>query len=162
MDGARRRCTSGTGRSPLVVHAAGSGLTALSPSVVVLFLGWSVLEGLGDALIMPTVTALVAGNFTGQQRARAYGLIAASAAVAVAAGPIIGGFVTANFSWRWVFAAEVLIAFGILIGSGRIPGPTHPVPGVQRPVLYRPAVLVDRARPRRVRHGHPDAAAVAG
>ena len=77
------------------------GIDRASPSVVVLFLGWSVLEGLGDALIMPTVTALVAGNFTGQQRARAYGLIAASAAVAVAAGPIIGGFVTANFSWRW-------------------------------------------------------------
>jgi MFS family permease len=108
-------------RIGLVVYAAGSGLTAISPNVVVLFLGWSVLEGLGAALIMPTVTALVAGNFSGQQRARAYGLIAASAAVAVAAGPIIGGFVTANFSWRWVFAAEVLIAAGLLIGTARIP-----------------------------------------
>ena len=108
-------------RIGLVVYAAGSGLTAISPNVVVLFLGWSVLEGLGAALIMPTVTALVAGNFTGQQRARAYGLIAASAAVAVAAGPIIGGFVTANFSWRWVFAAEVVIASGLLLGSARIP-----------------------------------------
>jgi MFS family permease len=108
-------------RIGLVVYAAGSGLTALSPNVVVLFLGWSVLEGLGAALIMPTVTALVAGNFTGQQRARAYGLIAASAAVAVAAGPIIGGFVTANFSWRWVFAAEVVIAGGLLLGTARIP-----------------------------------------
>jgi MFS family permease len=108
-------------RMGLVIYGIGSGLTALSPNVVVLFLGWSVLEGLGAALIMPTVTALVAGNFTGQQRARAYGLIAASAAVAVAAGPIIGGFVTANFSWRWVFAAEVVIAGGLLIGSARIP-----------------------------------------
>jgi MFS family permease len=108
-------------RIGLVVYAAGSGLTAISPNVVVLFLGWSVLEGLGAALIMPTVTALVAGNFSGQQRARAYGLIAASAAVAVAAGPIIGGFVTANFSWRWVFAAEVLIAAGLLVGTARIP-----------------------------------------
>jgi MFS family permease len=111
-------------RIGLVVYAAGSGLTAISPNVVVLFLGWSVLEGLGAALIMPTVTALVAGNFTGQQRARAYGLIAASAAVAVAAGPIIGGFVTANFSWRWVFAAEVVIAGGLLLGSARIPDVT--------------------------------------
>ncbi|HET6752919.1 MAG TPA: hypothetical protein VFH23_03080 [Jiangellaceae bacterium] len=48
-----------------MVYAAGSGLAAISPNVVVLFLGWSVLEGLGAALIMPTVTALVAGNFTG-------------------------------------------------------------------------------------------------
>jgi EmrB/QacA subfamily drug resistance transporter len=108
-------------RTGLLIYAAGSGLTALAPNVVVLFLGWSLLEGLGAALIMPTVTALVAGNFTGQQRARAYGVIAASAAVAIAAGPIIGGFVTASFSWRWVFAAEVPIAFGILIGSARVP-----------------------------------------
>jgi EmrB/QacA subfamily drug resistance transporter len=108
-------------RIGLVVYGIGSGLTALAPNVVVLFLGWSVLEGLGAGLIMPTVTALVAGNFTGQRRARAYGLIAASAAVAVAAGPIIGGFVTANVSWRWVFAAEVLIAIAILIGAARIP-----------------------------------------
>ena len=108
-------------RLGLVVYAAGSGLTALSPNVIVLFIGWSVLEGLGAALIMPTVTSLIAGNFSGPQRARAYGLIAASAAAAVAAGPIIGGFVTANFSWRWVFAAEVLIAAVILIGSTRVP-----------------------------------------
>lgn len=85
-----------------------------------LLLGWSVLEGLGAALIMPTVTALIAGNFSGDQRARAYGLIAASAAVAVAAGPIIGGFVTANFSWRWVFAAEVLVALAIRARSASI------------------------------------------
>jgi MFS family permease len=80
----------------------------------------SVLEGLGAALIMPTVVALVAGNFTGRRRAFAYGVIAAAAAAAIAAGPIIGGFVTAEFSWRWVFAAEVPIAAVLLIGSASI------------------------------------------
>ena len=69
---------------------------------------------------MPAVTALVAGNFTGQQRARASGVIAASAAVAVAAGPVVGGFVTANLSWRWVFAAEVLVAGAVLGGSAAV------------------------------------------
>ena len=69
-----------------------------------LLLGWSVLEGLGACLIMPTVIALIAGNFTGRARAGAYGTIAAAAAVAVGLGPIIGGFVTAYYSWRWVFA----------------------------------------------------------
>jgi MFS family permease len=107
-------------RIGLVVYAAGSLLTALSPTVGVLLIGWSLLEGLGAALIMPTVVALVAGNFTGRRRAFAYGVIAASAAVAIAAGPIIGGFVTAEFSWRWVFAAEVPIAAAILIGSKAI------------------------------------------
>lgn len=108
-------------RIGLLVYAAGSGLTAVAPNVGVLLLGWSVLEGLGAALIMPTVVALVAGNYEGKERAAAYGTIAAAAAVAVAAGPIIGGFATANLSWRWVFVAEVLIAFAIIAMSGRIP-----------------------------------------
>jgi MFS family permease len=108
-------------RIGLVVYACGSGLTAVSPNVAVLLLGWSILEGLGAALIMPTLIALVAGNFVGRQRAVAYSMLAAAAAIAIAAGPIIGGFVTAYFSWRWVFAAEVLIAGGILVASKVIP-----------------------------------------
>jgi len=107
-------------RVGLVVYACGSVLTAVAPNIVVLLLGWSVLEGLGAALIMPTIVALVAGNFVGRQRAVAYSVLAAAVAAAVAAGPIIGGFVTAYFSWRWVFAAEVVIAGAILVGSRAI------------------------------------------
>ncbi len=105
-------------RIGLVVYALGSAVTAIAPNVIVLAIGWSLLEGLGAALIMPTVTALVAGNFTGRARAGAYGTIAAAAAVAIAVGPIVGGFVTAYASWRWVFAAEVVIAAAIFAGSG--------------------------------------------
>lgn len=108
-------------RIGLLIYATGSGITAIAPNVFVLLIGWSVLEGLGAALIMPTVVALIAGNFTGRARASAYATIAAAAAVAVAAGPIIGGFVTSSFSWRWVFVAEVFIAFGIMLLSGKIP-----------------------------------------
>lgn len=107
-------------RLGLVIYALGSGLTALAPNVIVLTIGWSVLEGIGAALIMPTVTALIAGNFTGRARAAAYGTIAAAAAVAIAVGPIVGGFVTAYASWRWVFAAEVVIAAGLFIGTRAI------------------------------------------
>ena len=107
-------------RLGLVIYALGSGLTAIAPNVVVLTIGWSVLEGIGAALIMPTITALIAGNFTGRARAAAYGTIAAAAAVAIAAGPIVGGFVTAYASWRWVFAAEVVIAAGLFIGTRAI------------------------------------------
>lgn len=118
-------------RIGLVVYAVGSGVTAIAPNVGVLLLGWSVLEGLGAVLIMPTVTALIAGNFTGRARAGAYGTIAAAAAAAIALGPIIGGFVTAYYSWRWVFAAEVVIALGILVAS-RIIGDA---PSDERPRL---------------------------
>jgi EmrB/QacA subfamily drug resistance transporter len=118
-------------RVGLVVYGCGSALTAVSPNVVVLLIGWSILEGLGAALIMPTLVALVAGNFTGRARAVAYATLAAAAAVAVAAGPIIGGFVTAYASWRWVFAAEVVIAGGILLGTRIIAD----VPAEEKPQL---------------------------
>ncbi len=99
----------------LVVYACGSLTTALAPNLTVLIIGWSGLEGLGAALIMPAIVALVAGNFPQERRATAYGLIAAAGAVAVAAGPLIGGAVTTFASWRWVFVGEVVIVGVILV-----------------------------------------------
>jgi MFS family permease len=103
-----------------IVYGAGSLITALAPNVVVLYLGWSVLEGLGAALMMPAIVALVATNFPAADRPRAYGLIAAAAAIAVAAGPLIGGFAATYFSWRYVFAGEVVIVAIILLVGRRI------------------------------------------
>ncbi|GAA4408501.1 MFS transporter [Fodinibacter luteus] len=103
-----------------VIYGAGSLTTALAPNLAVLMLGWSLLEGIGAALIMPAIVALVATNFERSERPRAYGLVAASGAVAVAAGPLIGGFMTTYASWRWVFAGEVVIVIGILAMTGRI------------------------------------------
>jgi len=98
----------------LVIYACGSLTTALSPNLTVLIIGWSFLEGIGAALIMPAIVALVAGNFPPVRRPAAYGMIAAAGAMAVAAGPLIGGAVTTYFSWRWVFAGEVVIVIAIL------------------------------------------------
>jgi len=98
----------------LVVYACGSLVTALAPNLTVLIIGWSLLEGLGAALIMPAIVALVAGNVAREGRASAYGLIAAAGAIAVAAGPLIGGAVTTFASWRWVFVGEVVIVIVIL------------------------------------------------
>jgi MFS family permease len=97
-----------------VIYGVGSFTTALAPNLVVLLLGWSVLEGLGAALIMPAVVALVASNFARAERPRAYGLVAAAAAIAVAVGPLIGGILTSYASWRWVFAGEVIVVLVIL------------------------------------------------
>ena len=85
-----------------------------------LLLGWSLLEGIGAALIMPAIVALVAGNFPPEGRPRAYGLVGASAAIAIAVGPLIGGLATTYASWRWVFAGEVLVGAGILLFSRRV------------------------------------------
>src|SRR5437773_8655071 len=97
-----------------VIYGCGSLTTSLSPSLGVLMLGWSLLEGIGAALILPAIVALVASNFGRRERPRAYGLIASAAAIAIAVGPIIGGLFTSYLSWRYVFAGEVLIVIAIL------------------------------------------------
>lgn len=104
----------------LVIYACGSLTTAIAPNLPVLLLGWSFLEGVGAALIMPAIVALVAGNFAVERRPAAYGLVAAAAAVAVAVGPLLGGFCTTYFSWRWVFVGEVVVAAAILLFSRRM------------------------------------------
>jgi MFS family permease len=103
-----------------VIYGAGSLTTSLAPNLGILLLGWSCLEGLGAALILPAIVALVATNFPTAERPRAYGLVAAAAAVAVAVGPIVGGFFTTYLSWRYVFAGEVLVVIAILLLSRRI------------------------------------------
>ena len=99
----------------LIIYAAGSLTTALAPNLGVLLLGWSLLEGIGAALIMPAIVSLVAANFPPERRAGAYGLVAAAGAMAVAAGPLIGGAVTTFASWRYVFVGEVVIVLAILL-----------------------------------------------
>src|SRR6476659_7398606 len=103
-----------------VIYGAGSLTTSLAQSLPVLLFGWSFLEGVGAALIMPAIVALVAGNFVTERRPAAYGLVAAAGAIAVALGPLIGGFCTTYFSWRWVFAGEVVIVGVILLFARKI------------------------------------------
>jgi MFS family permease len=103
-----------------VIYGCGSLVTALAPSLGVLIVGWSFLEGIGAALILPAIVALVASNFARAERPRAYGLVASAGAVAVAAGPLIGGLFTTYLSWRLVFAGEVVMVLAILALTRRM------------------------------------------
>ena len=114
-----------------VIYGAGSLTTSLAPNLPVLLIGWSFLEGVGAALILPAIVALVAGNFPVERRPAAYGMVAAAGAVAVAVGPLLGGFCTTYFSWRWVFAGEVVLVLGILVLARRIAD----APSERRPKL---------------------------
>ena len=115
MIGRKRAFVIGLG-----IYCSGSLTTALAPNLGVLLLGWSFLEGVGAALIMPAIVALVAGNFPAEGRPRAYGLVGAAGAIAIAVGPLIGGLATTYASWRWVFAGEVVVGAGIFLLSRRV------------------------------------------
>ena len=99
----------------LLVYGTGSALTAASWSIPSLLFGWSILEGIGAALVMPALVALLAANYQGRDRITAFGVIGGVAGVGIAAGPIIGGFFTTNLSWRWVFVGEVIVACIIVL-----------------------------------------------
>jgi EmrB/QacA subfamily drug resistance transporter len=116
----------------LGVYGVGSLTTALSPNLAVLLIGWSLVEGLGAVMVIPAIAALIVTLYEGKDRALAYGLIGGVAGAAVAAGPLIGGWVTTTFSWRWVFVGEVVVVAAILLVRGRMP--TAPREG-QRPRL---------------------------
>jgi MFS family permease len=103
-----------------IIYAIGSGTTAIAPSMGVLFLGWSIIEGLGAVLVIPAVAALIADNYEGRDRITAFAVIGAVSGAAVAAGPLIGGFLTTYASWRVVFAAEVVIMIFVVLFAGRI------------------------------------------
>ncbi|MFD8703425.1 MFS transporter [Kitasatospora sp. NPDC059648] len=107
----RRRVFAGG----LVVYGVGSTLTAVAPTLGVLALGWSVIEGFGAALVLPALAALVASTYQGRDRAIAYGVIGGLAGAGIAVGPLLGGWVTTYLTWRLVFAGEAVLVVVILL-----------------------------------------------
>lgn len=103
-----------------VIYAAGSLTTALAPTLGVLFLGWSVIEGLGAVLVIPAIAALAAANYKGKDRVVAFSILGMAIGLATALGPVIGGYVTTYLSWRYVFVAEVVIMAIVLLFSGKV------------------------------------------
>ncbi len=99
----------------LVIYGVGSALTAASWSVPTLTLGWSVLEGIGAAMVLPALVALAAGTYSGRDRATVYGVLGGVAGAGIAVGPILGGWLTTNLTWRLVFAGEVVLVIAILL-----------------------------------------------
>jgi MFS family permease len=120
----------------LAIYGMGSLITALSPNVTVLLIGWSGIEGLGAVLVIPAIFALTAVNYSGHERAMAYGLLGGIAGAGAAAGPLIGGFVTTVLTWRVVFAAETAIVLVLLMLVRRIGDQTQE----SRPTLDRVGV----------------------
>ncbi len=124
-----------------VIYGIGSLITALSPSLGVLLIGWSLIEGLGAVLVIPAIAALAAVNYTGKSRVVAFSILGAVTGLAAAVGPIIGGFVTTYLSWRYVFATETVIMIGVLIMANKI----NDKAVTKKPKLDFPSVFLSAA-----------------
>ncbi|HEX4822282.1 MAG TPA: MFS transporter [Acidimicrobiales bacterium] len=99
------------------LFGAGSLLASVSTSVGELILGEAVIEGIGASFMLPATLAILSSTFRGKERAAAFAAWGATAGVAAAAGPVVGGFLTTNYSWRWSFRINVIIAPLAVIGA---------------------------------------------
>jgi MFS family permease len=118
-------------RIGLIVYGVGGLIAALAPSLGILTLGYSLLEGIGSALLIPPIYILLTISFTDvKSRAKSFGIISAAAGIGAAAGPLIGGLITSAISWRASFIMQVLVVLFIIILTKRIidPGITGPKP----------------------------------
>ena len=114
----------------LLAYAVGALAMTLAQSVTPIIIFWAVIGGLGASLLLPAMQSLIHGNFEGAAQKRVYALVGASAAIAAAVGPLLGGFITTFLSWRVGFALEVVIIGVVLSGIGRVrdvpfTGPRH-------------------------------------
>ncbi|SET86816.1 MFS transporter [Natrinema hispanicum] len=99
----------------LIVYAGGTLLAALSWNVVVLTIGWSLIMGIGAAVLLPLTYTVLMFSYEADNRATALGLLAGVSAVGAAVGPIFGGAVTTYASWRWGFALELVVVGATLV-----------------------------------------------
>jgi hypothetical protein len=98
----------------LLGYAIGALAMTLAQGLTAIIIFWAVIGGIGASLLLPSMQSLIHGNFEGAAQRRAYALVGASAAIAAAVGPLIGGFITTYLSWRVGFALEVVI---IVVGA---------------------------------------------
>ena len=120
----------------LTVYGAGALIAALSPGLGVLILGYSLLQGIGTALLIPPVYILTTLYFTDvTSRAKAFGTISAAGGIGAAAGPLIGGLIATAISWRAAFVFQALVVAVIVLLSRRLKDPLPADPGRRFDVL---------------------------
>ena len=115
----------------LIVYGVGGLIAALSFGLGQLIVGYSLLEGVGSALMIPPIYILVTVTFPDiKSRARYFGVVSGAGGLGAAAGPLIGGVVTSAISWRASFGLQVLVVAWIILLARKIadPAPTGPRP----------------------------------
>jgi MFS family permease len=113
----------------LVIYGAGALLALAASGLGLLIAGYSVLEGVGSALLIPPIYILITVAFPDiRSRARYFGVVSGAGGLGAAAGPLIGGVVTTAISWRASFGFQVLIVAWIVIMARRITDPPRDGP----------------------------------
>ena len=103
------------------LYGVGTFTAAISSSATMLFIGWSVIEGIAGALMMPATISIISGTYSGEKRTVALAIVGVMGAIAAAIGPLFGGVMTTFLSWRYGFACELIIVFIILVMQSKIP-----------------------------------------
>ena len=106
----RRRCLL----AGAIVFAIASLLCGIAPTLSVLVIG-RVLQGAGGALMLPAGMAIISSVYNAEERAAAMGILVGIAGVAQSIGPLVGGFLTAEVSWRLVFLINLPLIVVIMI-----------------------------------------------
>jgi MFS family permease len=100
----------------LLAYAIGAVAMMLADTLVPVIIFWAIVGGLGASLLLPAMQSLIHGNFEGDAQKKTYALVGASAAIAAAVGPLLGGFITTTMSWRVGFLLEAVIIGVVLSG----------------------------------------------
>lgn len=100
----------------LLGYAVGAVAMVLAQDLTAIIVFWAIIGGIGASLLLPSMQSLIHGNFSGDHQKRVYALVGASAAIAAAVGPLLGGFITTFLSWRVGFALEAVIIAVVLSG----------------------------------------------
>jgi EmrB/QacA subfamily drug resistance transporter len=103
----------------LVAFAAASLTCGLAPNVELLIAARGV-QGVGAAAMFATTMALISNTYTGRDRGMAFGIWGAVNGAASAIGPIIGGLLTANFGWRWIFLVNLPVSVAAVVLTLRV------------------------------------------
>ena len=104
----------------LLGYAIGAVAMTMAQDLTTIIIFWAVIGGLGASLLLPSMQSLIHGNFQGAHQKRVYALVGASAAIAAAVGPLLGGFITTFLSWRVGFLLEAVIIAIVLAGIGLV------------------------------------------
>ena len=108
--GRRRMLLVGVG-----VFAGASVLAALAPTGDLL-IGARVIQGVGGAMVLPTTLSLINATFRGRERGIAFAIWGSTIGGMTAVGPLLGGWLTTSFSWRWAFGINIPLGVVIVIG----------------------------------------------